>query len=319
MFVLRDWQHFDQIKEQLSERNRHYFSLALGNFDGLHLGHQKLIGQMVEETKKRQGFCGILSFAPHPMEIVKGCLVPKLMTVEQKEQTIRNLGVDCYLLQDFDTGWAQISAQDFVERILYQGLHVDHLYVGFNHSFGYLGQGNAHYLEEMGRQYGFAVTVIGPVKQGEHIVSSTAIREALSLGDIVKVNQMLGYPFQVSGEVVKGRQLGHVLGFPTANVLYPQELQMVLPGVYAVQVEIDGETFPGVANCGYQPTIDTENKTMILEVHILDKEINLYGKQIRTCFLAQIRSERHFDGLESLKKQIALDCEKARAFFEKII
>lgn len=318
MLVVNDWKAFLEKKERLyGENEKPYFSVALGNFDGMHLGHQKLIQKMVTETKGKQGYCAVFSFFPHPMEVIWRKTVAKLMTVKQKEQAIADMGVDGYIQQQFDDTWMHMSAEDFICQVLIKGLHVNHIYIGFNHSFGYLGKGNASYLKELGQEYGVQVTVIDPVLEEGEIISSSAIRHALADGALAKAEKMLGYPFCITGEVVKGRQLGRVLGFPTANIIYPWEIQPVLPGVYGVYVDIDGKLYPGVANCGYQPTIDENNKTMILEVHILDEKMDLYGKEITTFFVAQIRPEMHFKGLEDLKKQIAKDCQTAKKMLIK--
>ena len=317
MLVVNDWQDFCRARKQHDLPENKYFAVALGNFDGLHLGHQKLIDEMVRQTRQRQGYSCVLSFFPHPMEIIYGESVPHLMTLTQKELGIEKMGVDGYIRQNFDWNWAHMTAEDFICQVLIDGLQVNHIYIGFNHSFGFQGKGNAGYLKQLGASREVSVTVIDPVMKNGQIVSSSAIRKFLAAGDILAAEEMLGYSFSITGTVVKGRQLGRVLGFPTANVFYPAEIQPVLPGVYGVMVAIDGNLYPGVANCGYQPTIDVQNKTMVLEVHILDETMDLYGKEITAFFVKQIRPEVHFQGLDALKRQIALDCQTAKELLLK--
>ena len=312
MFTVKDWQQFHKARTAAGLGKLSHFSIALGNFDGMHMGHRQLIGQMVAESRAAQGYAAVLSFYPHPMELIHGHSLPKLMTWPEKEAAIGALGVDGYILQRFDWDWAKMAAEDFINEVLIAGLGVNHIYVGFNHSFGFQGQGDAALLKKVAESCGVAVTVMEPVVVNGEIVSSSAIRKYLSQGNVTGAQAMLGYGFTVSGEVIKGRQLGHMLGFPTANVLYPVELQPVLPGVYAVEAEIEGRIYPAVANCGYQPTIDASNQTMVLEVHLLDEDMDLYGKQLKTDFIRQIRPEIHFANIEELKKQIALDSETVR-------
>ena len=312
MLIERDWQQFHRARKEAGINADASFSIALGNFDGIHIGHQQLISRMVAETKACGGYSAVLSFDPHPLELIHGRLIPKIMTKQSKAQAIAALGVDGYILQNFDQDWAKLSAEDFINEVLVDGLEVNHIYVGFNHSFGFQGKGDAALLRAVAEARGIAVTVMEPVMIDEEIVSSSMIRKRLSLGDVVGAAAMLGYAFTVSGEVIKGRQLGHMLGFPTANVLYPRELQSLLLGVYAVEAEVDGRRYPAVANCGYQPTIDASNQTMVLEVHLLDEDMDLYGKQLKTDFIRQIRPEIHFANIEELKKQIAQDSETAR-------
>ena len=312
MLMVRDWQQFHKAREQAGISAENYFSIALGNFDGVHKGDQQLIARMVTETRAFAGYCAVLSFAPHPMAFIHSCPMPKIMTEVAKEKAIDAMGVDGLILQNFDLDWAKMPAEDFIKQVLARGLGVNHIYVGFNHSFGFQGKGDAKLLKKVAESYGIAVTVMEPVVIADEIVSSSTIRKRLALGDVAGAGTMLGYAFTVSGEIVRGRQLGHCLGFPTANVLYPAELQPILPGVYAVKAEIEGKSYPAVANCGYQPTIDATNQTMVLEVHLLGQDMDLYGKQMKTDFVQQIRSEIHFTNIEELKRQIAQDTETAK-------
>lgn len=319
MFTVKDWQQFHMAKRAAGLADNAHFSIALGNFDGVHKGHQQLITRMVLETQSLSGYSAVLSFDPHPMELIHGHAVAKIMTKKEKEQAIATLGVDGYILQAFDWQWAKMPSEDFINQVLINGLGVNHIYVGFNHSFGFQGKGDAALLKSVAEARGIAVTVMEPVIVGDEVVSSSTIRKRLAQGNVVGAQAMLGYSFTVSGEVVKGRQLGHMLGFPTANVVYPTELQPLLPGVYAVAAEIDGRVYPAVANCGYQPTIDAGNKTMVLEVHLLGEDMDLYGKQMKTNFIQQIRPEIHFANIEELKRQIAQDSETAKNLLRKSI
>ena len=317
MFTVNDWQQFHMARTVAGLADKAHFSIALGNFDGMHMGHCQLIRQMVEDVKAIQGYAAVLSFHPHPMELIHGHSLPKIMTRQEKEAAIARMGVDGYILQRFDWAWANMSAEDFINHVLVEGLGVNHIYVGFNHSFGSRGKGNAAMLKELAERRGVQVTVMPPVALNGEIVSSSAIRKSLAKGKIAEAEAMLGYPFIITGEVVRGRQLGHVFGFPTANIIYPRDIQPISPGVYAVEAEVDGKIYPGVANCGYQPTIDANNKTMVLEVHILGEDMDLYGKTMRTHVIYQVRPEIHFAGVEDLKRQVMHDKEVAKTFFEK--
>lgn len=300
MKVINDLEHFPHSNK--------FVGVALGNFDGVHLGHQVIINKMVAEAKRYQGLSVVFSFDPHPMTVLKKKDGPHLLTnTEDKEWLVQRLNVDCFFKFPFSKDIARMSPEDFVENILIQGLNTRHVFVGFNYTFGKNAAGKAETLAEICAHHDCRVTVVPAVMNGEICISSTIIRRYLSEGKIREGNAMLGYPYSLSGKVVFGDQRGgRLIGFPTANVEVPPGLVVPGNGVYVVRVKCGEETFDGVANIGCRPTIGN-NLRETVEVHILDQNLDLYGRNIRVFFLERLRNERKFIGLEELAIQIKDD------------
>jgi len=297
-------------------------SIAIGNFDGIHIGHQELISVLKEDGKVRGASTLVFTFSPHP-RIYFGRLVPEdlLFSRDQKLKHLDLLGVDEVLEQRFNEEFCQLSAADFVESVLVKHLKAVSVIVGENFRFGKDRGGNASWLQKELLTRGIACKIF-PHKHDKKggSISSSAIRSYLKEGSIETANGLLGRPYTVSGEVKRGNQLGRQLGFPTANIPQPEQL-FPGTGVYICLCRREQDKSPGwqkaVVNCGRRPSVGSDGRAVV-EVHFLnDPEEDLYGKRVEVSFLSKIRNEKKFDSLESLKKQISLDVEKTTSYFEK--
>ncbi len=294
------------------KRPFHKAALTIGNFDGVHLGHQALFRKVVDIAKETGGDKVALTFHPHPMKVLRPDNPPKLIsTLEQKMELIMASGIDHLVCFPFTREFAATSARDFVEGILWHSLGVADLVVGYDYACGKGRQGDISFLRQMGKQLGFRVHVVPPVKVDGRTVSSTAIRELVRQGNMQDVKKMLGRYYQIRGVVRKGkRRGGPVVGFPTANLAINKEDLCPRPGVYAVQVVHGEHSHCGVVNIGYNPTFG-DNK-LGAEVHIFDFSKDIYGHEIKVNLVERIRGERKFSGAKELAAQISKDIELAR-------
>jgi riboflavin kinase/FMN adenylyltransferase len=299
-------------------RPRHRGCVAtIGAFDGVHLGHQAVIEHLLEKAVELDLPAAIIVFEPLPREYFSPLKAPaRIMSFWEKCRALEALGVDRVLRIRFNEQLRVMSAQQFVDDIFVAGLGVRYVVLGDDFRFGNDRQGDVRFIQEQGRRYGYAA---GPTPtrsvDGER-VSSTRIREALESADFVQAERLLGRPYSISGKVIYGRQLGQTIGTPTAN-LELRRLRAPLSGVYAVQVSgagLDGAL--GVANVGVRPTVDDSIRAN-LEVHLLDREIELYGQHIEVIFRHKLRDEKKFDSVEQLKENIARDIEDTRAWFSR--
>ena len=290
--------------------------VALGNFDGLHLGHQKVIGEALRLAGELDAPCGVLTFEPHPRAYFQPDKPPfRLTPFRIKLRQLDAIGVDYLYLLSFDRAMAERSPESFIVEVLGQGLEPIHLVVGYDFVFGKGRSGNAAMLGDLGRAAGFAVTSVPAAADAEGVVySSTKVRERLAAGDPLGAARILGRPWEIEGRVESGDKRGRLLGFPTANVAIGGYLQPAL-GVYAVKAGIDEgrgtRWLDGVANLGRRPTVG--GTRVQLETHLFDFAGDLYGRHLRVALIDFIRPERKFDGLEALKAQIAADSAEARA------
>jgi riboflavin kinase/FMN adenylyltransferase len=290
--------------------------LSLGNFDGVHLGHQAIITRVVQDARARCGTALVLTFYPHTLAVLRPQQrLVLILGLREKLLQFACLGVDGVILQRFSRAFSQLSPEEFVRRYLVDTLRVEKVVVGHNVSFGYKGAGRAETLERFGRVYGFAVEVVGPVRLGDKEVSSTAVRTLLSAGDMHEVARFLGRPYAVSGRVEKGFQRGRALGFPTAN-LRPRSDLPLPNGVYAVRVEVGGVQVPGVANVGVNPTFAGNRRT--IEAHLFDFTADLYGTRLRVSFVERLRGEQKFPSVQALVRQIQEDAARARALLSDL-
>jgi riboflavin kinase / FMN adenylyltransferase len=293
--------------------------LAIGNFDGVHRGHQAVIQQARDIAKGKGVPVGVMTFEPHSREFFSPDADPfRLTTLETKAAHLNWLDVDVMVALKFDKEFSSKSAEEFVFQDLVSGYDVVHVVVGYDFIFGHKRQGTTVVLADLARKYGFGLTVVEPVGEKTLIFSSTAIRNALIAGDCHKAAEMLGHWWEVESRVIQGDQRGRTIGFPTANMSIDHYQQPKF-GVYAVRVGLamDGGTVwqDGVANIGRRPTIGKED--ILLEVHLLDFNQNLYGQKLRTAFVERIRDEKKFSGLDELKQQISLDCETAKTMLQQ--
>ncbi|MGE0825133.1 MAG: bifunctional riboflavin kinase/FAD synthetase [Candidatus Binatia bacterium] len=287
--------------------------VSLGNFDGVHLGHQVILSKTVDEARKHAGTALVFTFHPHPLTVLQvDKPVSLILSLREKLSLIQSLGIDGVILKRFSLSFAKLSAETFVQRYLVDALEVKKVIVGHNVSFGYKRTGNAETLAQLGEKFGFAVDIVNPIVLAGIEVSSTVVRSLLEGGDMRQVARLLGRPYSVSGRVEKGFQRGRTIGFPTAN-LRPRADLLLPNGVYVVKVELeDGTLVPGVANVGMNPTF--ANKQRTVEAHLFDFSADLYGQRLRVEFLEYLRGERKFPSVRDLMKQIQEDAERARTF-----
>lgn len=287
--------------------------VAIGNFDGIHLGHQAVIGIAGRLAGDAGAPQAVLTFEPHPRSVFQPGGPPfRLTPFRVKMQLLRRLGVEILFNLRFDLALASRSAEDFVRSVLVAGLGIRHAVVGYDFVFGNRRRGTARLLTEMGRELGFGVTTVEPVQAGDAIYSSTRIRHLLEEGKPREAASLLGRPWEIDGRVERGDQRGRAIGFPTANLLLADYLRPAA-GVYAVRAGIgrNGAWHDAVANFGRRPTFGGTD--LRLEVHLFDFAGDLYGQHLRVQLIDHIRPERKFSGLDSLKAQIAADAEQARA------
>jgi riboflavin kinase/FMN adenylyltransferase len=283
--------------------------VTLGTFDGVHLGHQKVLKKLVKSSK--QDISVLLTFFPHPRMVLQSSVEIKLInTIEERISLLENTGLDVLVIHKFTKEFSKQSALEFVRNILVAKLNISKLIIGYDHHFGKNREGNFEQLEDYSHTYGFGLTKISKKDVNEIAVSSTKIRKSIEEGNILKANKFLGYNFMLTGEVVKGENLGEKIGFPTAN-LFIKETYKLIPktGSYIVKSILDGKTVYGMMNIGFRPTLQGKHKT--IEIHFFDFNKVLYGKTIRIELLAFLRNERKFETVEALKNQLQNDKEKS--------
>lgn len=285
-------------------------TIVMGNFDGVHRGHQELIKQCILESKKNNWSSCVLTFDPHPTQVIVGSeRIKYLTTREQKIEIIKKLDVDYLYMMPFNMKLAYTGPEEFVINSLVKVFILKKVFIGFNYYFGKKAAGTPQLLKEYGDKYGFQVSIFQPFTIGNDIVSSTIIRRKIAEGDIEYAAKLLGYWPIMDGKVVPGHKRGRKLGFPTANFSIPEYIQMPSYGVYAVYANINGQTYPAIANIGVKPTFGS-NKEMI-EVHIMGLKENIYDETIKISLISKIRDERRFNSAEELMKQISRDISEA--------
>ncbi|MHB8791424.1 MAG: bifunctional riboflavin kinase/FAD synthetase [Desulfobulbaceae bacterium] len=285
--------------------------VTIGNFDGVHLGHQILFAEVVSRARDLKGTSVVVTFDPHPLKVLRPESIRLISTTEQKIELIAKAGIDVLVVIPFDREFAATTAEAFVEDILLGTIGVRELVVGYDYAFGRGRQGNIEFLKEKGREHGFPVTVVEAHYENGMLVSSTRIRELVAEGKMDEVRLLLGRYYQIRGEVQRGKQRGgRVVGFPTANLRILEEDLCPRRGVYVTQVIYDGRCYGGVSNIGYNPTFG-ENR-LVAETHIFDFHDDIYGRPIKINLLRHLRGEKKFSGPEELAEQIRQDILVAR-------
>lgn len=286
---------------------------TIGKFDGVHLGHQLILDQLKQKAETLNLPSLVILIEPHPEEFFAGpdgnCPA-RLTVLSEKLELLESFGIDYVFQLNFDKAMSELSAEAYIEDILVDGLGIASFIVGNDFRFGHQRRGDFDLLLVKGEQFGFEVLETATYERNGQRISSTFIREQLATADFALVEQLLGRPYSIKGEVVKGQQLGTDLGFPTCNI-NPQRRRIPLHGVYACEVRLVDRYRQAAVNIGYRPTI-TENGDALLEAHILDFDEDLYGKTIEVIFRHKIREELKFDGLEELKHQIGVDVAQVR-------
>lgn len=281
--------------------------VTIGTFDGVHVGHQKILKKITAIAKEENCESVVLTFFPHPRMVLQQDNSIKLLnTISEKEKLFENLEIDHLIIHPFDEEFSKLSAEDFVKKILVDQLNIQKIVIGYDHRFGKNRSANLDDLIEFGAKYNFGVEQISAEEINNNAVSSTKIRNSLLDGDIETANSYLGYHYNFTGIVVKGKQLGRTIGFPTANISIDEEYKL-LPknGVYIVQTRIEGKRYFGMMNIGTRPTIDGTTKSV--EVYILDFNKEIYHTSLTISVLKFIREERKFESFERLKEQIEKD------------
>ncbi len=284
--------------------------LTVGTFDGVHVGHRRIIRRVLEKAEEKDLRSVIVTFDPHPRNIIDPGSdgIRLLTTLKERCQLLEEIGIHEMVVIPFDRDFSLKSSEEFIRDVLYQNIGISEFVIGYDHHFGKDREGTIDTVTSMGRELGFRTEVVSRKDVNEKPVSSTAIRNALmEKGDIKQANTFLGRPYRLTGTVVQGSRRGEKLGFPTANIK-PDHEQKAVPkqGVYAVRGYVDQSDYGGMMNIGTRPTFENEEDA-VLEVHLFDFDRNIYGKSIQIEFLGRIRSEKQFDGKEELVNQIKRD------------
>lgn len=283
-------------------------SLALGYFDGIHLGHRKVIRRAVEFAHINNRKSAIVTFKEHPVCYFRGCEPNYILTHEQRRQKIKELGVDYLYELDFSK-FVNLTAEDYLENILVKNFSPIGITTGFNHNFGKNKSGNTDFLEKMSAKFGYKYFLQPAEKLDGEVISSSAIRKYLQEGNIAKANRMLGAHFPIEGTVIEGQQLGRKIGFKTANLIYPDNIVQIPYGVFSTTVTYNNTSYKGITNFGIRPTVSQANKPS-LETNILDFSKDIYGETISVEFIEMLRPEKKFSSLDELVAQIKSDVEK---------
>ena len=301
-----------QVEEELAGLSpKKGMLLTIGVFDGVHLGHKYLISQLTERARQQDLLSGVVTFRQHPQEVLSPqTRLPFLTDLAERTNLLRNEGVEAIVTLSFTSELAQRSARQFVS-LLKNHLRMRGLVIGPDFTLGRNRAGNIDSLRTLGQDMNFTVTVIPPIMINSEVVSSTAIRNALTNGDMKKVLNLIGRPFSLNGRVTSGAGRGLELGFPTANLDIAPEQALPADGVYATWAYIDGKAYQSMTNVGKHPTFSGSQRTV--EVYILDYHSDLYGHELKIDIMAQLRSEERFDTVDELKKQITEDIKQGRA------
>ena len=300
------------------EKPFHKAVVTIGNFDGVHIGHQSLFHQVVQKAEAIGGTSIAITFEPHPLRVLTNDKQPPLITLyEQKKELIATTDLDALVCLPFTPEFAALSAREFIEGLLVGRIGMQAIIVGRDYSFGRHREGDIELLQTLGAEFDYDVMVadwITAAHGNKGRISSTRIRELVMAGRLKEARQLLGRHYQIRGTVIEGRNRGgKLLGFPTANIQLHDEL-CPQTGIYAVTIDLEGQMLQGVANIGYSPTFD--DHVFTVEVHILDFNTDIYGRKIKVNFLKRIRDEKKFDSLDALSAQIRKDIEVARDLFK---
>ncbi len=307
-----------QILRSVADAATSPIALTIGNFDGVHLGHQAMLAKLRTAAEARGLPPCVMTFEPHPREFFAPDKAPvRLTSLREKLELLAQHGVERTHVLRFNFSLAQVTAQDFIDRILVRGLGVRWLQVGDDFRFGARRAGDLNMLKAHAARHGYAVEAMATVELDDERVSSTAVREALAAGDMAKAARLLGHPYRISGRVVRGDQLGRKLGFPTANVRMKHN-RPPLTGIFAVEFRrADGVPLQGVASLGVRPTVKAQGAAPALEVYLIDFKQEIYGEPVSVEFLHKFRDEEKYVDLETLTQQIARDAANARQFFAR--
>lgn len=306
---------FNSIKDFNSTKKT---ILTLGTFDGVHIGHRKILDKLILSTHNNEYESLVLTFFPHPRMVLQEKSEIKLLnTIPEKEKLLEAIGIENLVIHPFDESFSRLTAEDFVSSILVDQFCIHKIIIGYDHRFGRNRTADINDLINFGEKYGFEVEQISVQELNDISVSSTKVRKAIDEGDIELANSYLGYEYFLTGVVFEGKRLGRTIGFPTANLKIKEDYKLIpLNGVYVVKSILNGKTVYGIMNIGYNPTVGLNALSM--EVYYLDFESDLYGEEIVVSFLHYIRPEQKFDSFDLLKLQIEKDKNDAIAFIQNL-
>ncbi|WP_353777194.1 bifunctional riboflavin kinase/FAD synthetase [Winogradskyella sp. 3972H.M.0a.05] len=291
--------------------------VTIGTFDGVHIGHQKILEQLLHVANQRHLEPKVLTFFPHPRMVIQPDFkIELLTTIEEKRDILSDLGINAFVIKPFTKEFANLSAEAYVKTVLVDELNAKHIIIGYDHRFGKNRSADINDLRNFGQQYGFSVDEIPAQDIKDIAVSSTKIRQALSQGELSLANSYLGYHYFINGIIIKGKGLGKTIDFPTANI-YVDKTYKLIPkqGVYAVQSIIDSKRVFGMMNIGTNPTVDGSKES--IEVHFFNFDQDIYGKTLKVEFLHRLRDEKKFESVEALKEQLGRDKANALSLIEK--
>ena len=291
--------------------------VTIGTFDGVHIGHQKIVKRLISTGKTDDLKSVILTFFPHPRMVLQKDFDIKLInTIDERRTILESLGLDCLIIKKFTKAFSRLSAEDFVKQILVDKLHAKKVIIGYDHRFGRNRNANIDDLKKFGETYGFEVEEISAQDINDVAVSSTKIRSALKEGDIIKANAFLGYHFAITGTVTRGKGLGRQLNFPTANIKIEEDYKLIpKQGSYIVKAVIDEVFIYGMMNIGLNPTVNGKKEST--EVHFFNFDKDIYGKKIQIELLNRIRDEEKFESVDALKMQLKKDKQTALTYIAK--
>ncbi len=292
--------------------------VTMGTFDGVHLGHVKILNQVVKKAKEKKTKSVVITYYHHPLETIHKKTFPYLLTErENKEKLLKDCGIDCVLYLDFDEEMAQMQPKDFLKKIIIDEINAQDLVVGYDTHFGNSREGNYQFLKDRSSIYNYYIELIEPEKINNHIISSSLIRDYIREGDMQYASELLGRNYSIHGSVQLGHRIGRKIGFPTINLL-PLDANKLIPaiGVYICEVLVEGKKNLGVTNVGYSPTLKT-TRIKEIETHILDFDDDLYHKEVKVCFNKKLRDELQFKNKIELIEAIGKDIIETREFFKR--
>ncbi len=291
--------------------------LTLGTFDGVHIGHKKILKKLTQNTENQKYESLVLTFFPHPRMVLQEHSDIKLLnTIDEKIDLLEKIGIENLVIHPFDEAFSRLTAEEFVSNILVDRFHIQKIVIGHDHRFGRNRTANIDDLIAYGKEYGFEVEQISVQEINDISVSSTKIRNALLEGDMALANDYLGYNYFLTGSIIQGKQLGRTIGFPTANLKIEENYKLIPQnGVYIVKSIIDGQSVFGMMNIGFNPTVDGQKQS--IEIHYFDFNADLYNQKISVSILQRIRSEQKFESVDLLKEQLEKDKKTALAFLNK--
>lgn len=300
----------------MKNKNSNHTVLTIGTFDGVHIGHQKIIKRLVEISEIKNLTPSLLTFFPHPrMVLQKDANIKLINTIDEKKDILKQFGISNLVIKEFTKEFSRLTAEDFVKNILVDHLKAKHIIIGYDHHFGRNRNANIEDLKQFGKDFDFEVEEISKQDINDVAVSSTKIRAALQEGNIKTANTYLGYNFMLTGKVIDGKKLGQTINYPTAN-LHIEETYKLIPkhGVYIVKSIIDNITVYGMMNIGYNPTVNGKHQT--IETHFFDFNKDLYGQNLKIELLQRLRNEQKFSSVEELQSQLHIDKNNALEFIK---